>query len=135
MARPRGVTWLALAVLLLSAVNLLRAIRVFSGPDHLAQLNLSVSPAYLGVSGLAWAAVLGAAASGLWRLQPWGRWLALGAVSLFHLNAWLNRLAFEVSTYARQVWPWEALVSVLAVGLTWAVLWRPSVRDAFQRGR
>ena len=45
MSRPRVVTWLALAVFLLSADNLLRAARVFLRSDYLAQLNLSVSPA------------------------------------------------------------------------------------------
>ena len=134
MNRPRSVTWLALAVLLFSAVNLLRAVRVFLGLEMLAQLNLSVSPAYLGVSGLVWGAALGATAAGLWRLRPWGRWLALGAVSLYHLYAWVNRLMFDTSIYARQVWPWEALVSVLAVGLTWGILWRPGVRRVFRGG-
>ncbi len=135
MARPRSVTWLALAVLLLSAVNLLRAVRVFLGLDFLAQLNLSVSPAYLGVTGLAWGAALGVAAAGLWRLRPWGRWLALASVSLYHLLAWVNRLVFDSSIYARQVWPWEAFVSVLALGLTWGILWRPGVRQAFRNDR
>jgi hypothetical protein len=132
MVRPRSVTWLALAVLLLSAVNLLRAVRVVLGLQFLAQLNLSVSPAYLGWSGLMWGAALGAAAAGLWWLRPWGRWLALGAVSLYYLHAWINRLLFDTSIYARQVWPWEALVSLLAVGLTWGILWRPGVRRAFR---
>jgi hypothetical protein len=133
--RPRSVTWLALAVLLLSAVNLLRAVRVFLGAEYLAQLNLSVSPAYLGASGLVWGTALGAAAIGLWGLRSWGRWLALGGVGLYHLQAWINRLAFDTSTYARQGWPWEAVASVLGVGLTWGVLWWPGVRAAFEQNR
>ena len=133
--RPRSVTWLALAVLLLSAANFLRAARVFLGSEYLARLALSVSPAYLGASGLVWGAALGTAAIGLWGLRPWGRWLALGGVSLCHLQTWINRLAFDTSTYARQGWPWEVAMSVLGVGLTWGVLWWPGVGARFKQNR
>ncbi|MBI3763187.1 MAG: hypothetical protein HY260_15175 [Chloroflexi bacterium] len=133
MPRPRTVTWLALAVFLLSASNLLRAAHVFLNEAYLAQLRLSVSPTYLGLSGLIWAIVLGAASAGLWRMRRWARWLTLGAVSLYHLQAWLTRILFEVSADARQVWPWQAAVSLLRVGMTWGILWWPGIRSAFDR--
>lgn len=135
MRRPATVTWLALAVLILSAVCLLRAARVFLDSAYLAQLSLSVSPVYLGVSGLGCGAALGAAAIGLWRLRPWGRWLALGGVSLYHLLAWINRVVFDASTYSRQVWPWAAAATVLGVGLTWGVLFWPGIRAVFEAKR
>lgn len=97
------------------------------------QLGLSASPVYLGATGLFWAITLGAAAVGLWRLRAWGRWLGLGAVSLYCMHTWLNRFLFDLSAYARQVWPWEAAVSLLSLALTWGILWLPGVRASFGR--
>jgi uncharacterized membrane protein (DUF2068 family) len=126
---------LALAVLMFAAANFVRAARAGLGSAYLAQLELPVSPAYLGASGLVWGAVFSAAAFGLWRLRPWGRWLALAGICLYHLPAWAVRLMFDTSTYARQLWPWEAVVTVCSVALTWGILWRPRARAAFQPDR
>jgi hypothetical protein len=133
--RARSVTTLALAVLLLAAVNCVRAARVFLGSAFLAQLKLSASPLYLGASGLAWGLLFGAAAAGLWYLRPWGRWLALAGIVLYQAQAWFNRLLFDSSTYARLVWPWQGAISVLSVALTWGILWWPAIRAAFERDR
>lgn len=135
MSRPVAVTWLALAVLILSAANLLRAAQVWLRLAYLAELDLSVAPFYLGASGLVWGILLGAAGFGLWRTRPWGRRLALATVCLLHLHAWINRLIFETSDYARQVWPWEAAASAIGVALTWGILGWPSVRTAFKPRR
>lgn len=135
MPRPRTVTWLALAVFLLSASNLLHAAQVFLNEAYLRQLRLSVPPMYLGVSSLTWAITFGAASVGLWRMRPWGRWLTLGAVSLYHLHAWLVRILFDASAYARQVWPWQAIISVVTLVVMWGILWWPGVRSAFGKRR
>jgi hypothetical protein len=134
MPRPVLVTWLALAVLLLSAANLVSAAQVWLRTTYLAGLKLAVPPTYLGLSGFVWGIVLAAATVGLLRLRPWGRWLTLGAVSLVHLQAWIDRLVFDRSAFARQVWPWEAAVSLVSLVLTWGILWRPRIRKAFGGG-
>jgi hypothetical protein len=118
-------------VLLLSAANFSRAAQAWLRDDLLAQLGLAAPPEYLGLSGLAWGVVLGAAAAGLWRLRWWGRWLALGAVPLYHLQAWITRLRFDASDYARQVWPWEAAMALAGVVLTTGILLWPRVARAF----
>jgi len=89
---------------------------------------------YLAACGLVWGLVFTVAAFGIWRLWSWARRLVLGAVIVYQLHIWLNHFVFDISDYARQVWPFQAGVSVMWVILTWGFMFWPGVRQLYSSG-
>lgn len=132
MRRPFVVTVLAVAVLLLSAANLIVLAQALEQADFMRSLGLEGPLAAHVISGAVWTIGFGAAAVGLARLKRWAwRW-ALAAIVLYQADVWLMRLAFEKSATGAQSRPADAALSILSILLVWAILLWPRVRRAFE---
>jgi hypothetical protein len=119
-------------VLYLGAVNLTRAWLASKDISFEHTLPLSLPLTYLAVCGLVWGLVFTAAALGVWRLWAWARRLLLGAIIVYQIHIWVNHALFDVSTYSRQVWPFQAGVSVAWIMGIWIFLCLPAIRRIYQ---
>jgi hypothetical protein len=133
--RPTSVTLLALAVLSLAAFHLLGVVSGGQRYTFLSTLPLSLPPAYVVIGNAVWGTVFGVMAVGLWRLRHWGRVGTLIAFSLYVAHAWLERLLFARSDYARVTAPYALALDLLGLGLVWGVLLRRTVRQQFSGRR
>ena len=88
--RTRGVTLLALGVLIMACLNLVRAILAIQQWDFLSQ-QPGVSPVYLLLTGMVWCMAGGWICWGLWLRKPWAPDQTRGLVLIFSLYAWLER--------------------------------------------
>ena len=131
--RPRCVTLFALAVLYLSVVNLARGWLASFGLGFERTLPLSLPLPYLAACGLIWGIAFAVIAFGLWRLWPWARSLALGAILLYQGHIWANHLLFDVSAYSRQVWPFHVGISIVWIVVVWGFLALPGIRQLYRR--
>jgi hypothetical protein len=130
--RLKSVTFLALAVLYLGAMNLARAWLALESQPFTRTLPLAIPLPYLAASALIWGLVFVVAAFGVWRLWPWARALLLGAIVLYQLHIWANHWIFDTSSYSRQVWPFHAGISVAWVVIIWGFSFLPSIRRLYQ---
>jgi len=130
--RPRSVTFLALAVLYLGIVNLARAWLALNGSSFERALPLTMPLPYLGFGGLLWGLAFVVAAFGLWRVWPWARKVLLGAILAYQLHIWINHFVFDTSLYARQVWPFQAGLSVIWIVIVWGFLFLPGVKRLYE---
>lgn len=89
--RTRGVTLLAVGVLIMACLHLTRATLVLRDWAFLSQ-QPSVSPLYLLLTGLAWTSVSWLVWVGLWWAKPWAPERLRGFVLVYSLFAWLERL-------------------------------------------
>jgi len=130
--RPRRVTLVAVAVLYLGVVNLARAWLASFGLGFERTLPLTLPLLYLAVCGFIWGIAFTATAFGLWKLWPWSRALALGAISLYQGHIWINHLLFDTSTYSRQVWPFHIAISILWIAGVWGFLSLRNIRQLYR---
>ena len=130
--RPLGfwrVTLFGLAVLLFgSGLNLLRAVWVWGQISALTDLSPSMPMPLLAGASLVWSAIFALCAVGLWRRRPWGRKGTLIAVTAYHGYIWVNHIAFDRSDYARQVWPFAIVHTLLTLLVVWGFLNLPMLR-------
>jgi hypothetical protein len=131
MPRPASVTLLALAVLCLSAFNLLGVLGAIQSYTFLSTLPLSVSSAYLVAGRAVWGLTFAALAVGLWRLKAWGRAGMLVAFTLYVAHSWLDRLVFARSDFVRVTMPYALAWDVVSLALVWGILLRRKVRQRF----
>jgi hypothetical protein len=129
--RPRLITALCLSLLALGGFSALGALSACQRWTFLEQLPLAVSPAYLLAGDALWAVVFGAAAAGLWRRARWARLGAPLALTLYSAHVWLNRLWLGQSEYGQVTQPCAAVFHMVALAVTWVVLWRPGARPYF----
>jgi hypothetical protein len=132
--RLRSVTLIALAVLYLGVINLARAWLAWTGNSFEQGLTPRMPLPYLVIVGCAWGGVFVAAGLGLWRLQPWARRLVLIAIVVYQLHIWINHLLLDTSSYARQVWPFQAAISAAWLLGVWSFMFLPGIRRALQPG-
>lgn len=130
--RPAPVTILSIGVLTVAVLNGTRAVWLWQRRDFLSTLSVSAPIGYLIAAALFWAGAWAAAGVGLWRMAGWARWLVSAGVVLYHAHNWIVRWVFEVSEYARLVWPWHALITFFSVAFTLFILWRPRTRRRFE---
>jgi uncharacterized membrane protein (DUF2068 family) len=136
--RPWRVTFFSLAVLLLgSGLNVLRAVWAWRQANVLADLAVATSMpmALLTGTSLAWGVAFGVCGLGLWRLRSWGRRSTLAAVTLFHVHIWFNHIAFDRSDYARQVWPFAIVHTLVTLLVVWVFLLWPATRRLYSKQR
>lgn len=131
MRRPLSVTWLSVLVFILGLMEWTRAATLFTRRSLLVELDVSLPLPYAIVSAAGWGGVLLAAGVGLWRLNRWGRWLALAAVTGSQAQAWFDRILFARSDYSQLSTGFALGVTLIVLALTWGILWRPSARKAF----
>jgi hypothetical protein len=113
-------------------VNLARAALVLNGDSFERTLPLSMPLPYLAGSGLIWGIIFVAAALGVWWLRPWARKLLLAAIVVYQMHIWINHLLFDISGYARQVWPFNAGISSVWIMAVWGFSFLPDIRRLFQ---
>jgi uncharacterized membrane protein (DUF2068 family) len=127
------VTLFGLAVLLLgSGLNLLRAVWAWGQARALADLSPSMPMPLLAGASLVWSVVFALCAVGLWRRRPWGRVGTLVAVTAYHGYVWVNHIAFDRSDYARQVWPFAIVHTLLTLLIVWGFLNLPMLRRIYE---
>lgn len=131
MPRPRSVTFLALAVLLLGGYRALGAISALAGYDLLRQLPSSLPPAVLLASNAFWGLVFLALGLGVWRLKTWARRGLLAAMTLYLAQGWVERLLFARSDYARATIPFDLVLDGVSLALVWGTLLRRRARQSF----
>lgn len=133
MRRPRSVILLSIICFSFGATQALGALGGWERWDFLRQLSLNVPLAYLVGRNVFWAGGFILLALGLWLLKPWARVGVLAAMPLYFALGWAERWFFRVSDFARVPILWAMALSLLWIALTWAILWRPSVRRVFTR--
>ena len=129
----RSVTLFALAVLYLGLVNLARAWLALNGSPFERALPLAAPLPYFGLGGLLWGAAFAVIAFGLWRVRPWARKAMLGAVLIYQLHIWINHFIFDSSVYSRQVWPFEAGLSLAWIMVVWGLLFLPDIKRLYSK--
>ena len=127
----KTIATLALVILLVGLGNLVRAGVALYYAGSLPGMPMSVSWSYLAANGLLWGLALVGTALGLTRQRRWSRLLALAVPTLYQAHEWANHLLFDASDYARQIWPRDAVLTVLFLAAVWGVLCWPSIRKAF----
>jgi hypothetical protein len=95
LRRPRRVTLLALAALLLSAWNGLRLGEAIAFRQVLHEYGAQPGPVFLAVSGGVWLAAGLVVAAGLWRGKAWGWYAAAGAAAGYPVWVWFERLVLQ----------------------------------------
>ncbi|NLE46136.1 MAG: hypothetical protein GX620_15560 [Chloroflexi bacterium] len=111
-------------ILVLMLVNLARAMVAGLYSVRLPDLPMSVSWAYLVARGLFWSLAFGLCAWGLVRFRPWGRVVLVLAVHLWVLNGWLDRILWQLASYARQAGLRDLVVSASVILIVWGIyLW------------
>ena len=131
----RSVTLFALAVLYLGLVNLARAWLALNRSSFERTLALAVPLPYLGLSGLFWGAAFVVIAFGLWPVWVWARKAMLGAILIYQLHIWINHFVFDSSVYSRQVWPFEAGLSLAWIIVVWGFLFLPGIKRLYSKTR
>ena len=138
---PLSVRWsisisalIVLVMLALGLGNLGRIVRAVYYAARLPDLPMTVSWTYLAVMGGFWCVAFFVCTVALIRLWPWGRWTTLAAVTLYQVHVWVNHLLFDATERARQLWPFNAVTSLLLLVFVWVVLNWPGVRKEFVHG-
>ncbi len=129
--RPRGVTFLAVGVLMIAALFISRLVQAILYWDELNGLVLRVHPLYLIVTGLVFGAAGLPMIWGLWLGRAWvvRRFqIFLGALVFYY---WLDRIFLTASKAAQGNWPFAAAITV---AMTAWVIWlfsRPGTKLFF----
>lgn len=129
--RPLPVTLLALSVLSFAAIHLVRFGSALAEWSFLANLPLSVSPAYLAATGLIWGLVGLALYPGLWFGKQWAKKIVFLAALVYGLYYWLEQMLIMDSPLRNSNWPFKIFLSVFLLALVAWVIRRPATRTYF----
>lgn len=124
----KRITLLSLMMFYLGASNLIFGTQAIANWPALSAQAPPALLAWLVTGKLAWGVIFGVTAWSVGRLKAWGRKLLLAAITLYQAHIWLNHLLFDVSEYSRQVWPFEAGVSLITLAAVWGLACLPSLR-------
>ncbi len=92
MKRPFNVTIILVVVLIFTLLNTLRLVAAVLGWNTLAGLPLRVPVFYFILTGAFWAVTGFSLAMGLYLRRRWSVWVARGAVILYPVYYWIDRL-------------------------------------------
>ncbi|NIM93114.1 MAG: hypothetical protein GTO18_05315 [Anaerolineales bacterium] len=127
-SRPRSVTWLAVGVLIFSAVFIIRMAVSLTLPD----LPLAVPKWYLTLTGLIWGIAGLVGAYGLYSGRSWAPWyLRIGSL-VFVIWYWADRMFLVQSEYERGSLLAAAFVTIAGLIIIFWILSRPGSRMYFQ---
>lgn len=129
----KAVILLSVLTLTLGLANLGRALVAVGYSVRLPDLPTTIPLWYLALMGGFWGVAFTASTVGLSVFREWGRRCALAAVTLYQMNAWVNRLFFAASDYARQTLPRDLVLTVTLLLIVWIPLNVPGVRQVFER--
>ena len=130
--RPFIVTLLIVEVLLLTGLNGFRCLEAFRYWVFLTSISMSVSPAYLAVSGLLWTLIGSALILILWRGQPNAPHLLRIFAVIYGLYYWVDRWLLTVLNLNER-WPFALLMTTLGIFFPLIVLSRPKVSTFYSR--
>jgi hypothetical protein len=134
-AAQKWAVLLSILTFLLGLGNLGRAVMALRYSVRLPDVPTTVSLNYLAAVGGFWGVVLIVCTVGLSSFLSWGRWLTLAAVTLHQAHAWINRLLFDASDFARQTYPRDLVLTLILLGLFWGSLNLPQMRRVFGRDK
>lgn len=132
LKRPFSVTVLIVVVLIFTSLNGFRCLEAFQYWHFLTSLSMSVSPAYLAISGAIWVLIGIALIWILWRGQPSAPRILQVVAVIYGLYYWLDRWLLTVSIL-RERWPFALLMTALGLIFIFVALTRPKVRTFFGR--
>lgn len=92
MKRPFNVTIILVVVLIFTLLNVLRLVAAVRGWHSLAGLPLRVPVLYFILTGTFWSVAGLSLVVGLYLRRRWSAWMAWGAVILYPLYYWIDRL-------------------------------------------
>jgi hypothetical protein len=127
--------FLSVLTFLLGLGNIGRAVMALRYSVRLPDLPTTVPLNYLAAVGGFWGVVFILCTVGLSCFLPWGRWLALAAVTLHQVHVWINRLVFDASDFARQTYPRDLALTLMLLLLFWGSLTLPPIRKIFTRDK
>ncbi len=133
--RPRSVTLLGFGVLIIAAFSWIRAAQAYLQWAFIADLQLSVPPVYILVTGLLFGAAGLPIFWGLWRGYRWGQWGALVFGLLFAGFYWYDRLRLAVSGIRSTNAVFAGGATLLLLGILYWILFRRPAVQFFQTGR
>ncbi|KAF0107187.1 MAG: hypothetical protein FD146_2028 [Anaerolineaceae bacterium] len=128
LRRPRRVTLLAFAALLLSAWNGLRLGEAVAFRQVLREYGAQPGPVFLAVSGGVWLAAGLAIAFGLWRGKAWAWYAAVGAAAGYPVWVWFERLIFQ-QPHAN--WPFALGVTLVCLAPVIVILFSRKTTSFF----
>lgn len=129
--RPILVTWLGLAVFLLSGANFFAAASTLMRREVIDTLNLNV-PLNLLIgfhllSGVIWLVI----GSGWWWMKDWARLALPFAFLIYEITIISQQLIFARQAYARGRLPFAAATALIGLGVIVFLITRPRVKQAF----
>lgn len=127
----KGVILLSILTLTLGVANLGRAVMAVRYSIRLPDVPTTISLDYLAAMGGIWGIVFIVCTIGLSRFQNWGRRFTLAAVTLYQVNAWVNRLLFSASDYADQTIPRDIVLAGAFLLVFWIPFNLPRVKQTF----
>jgi hypothetical protein len=131
MKRPGLVTLLACAVLILSALNGVRAaVGISRWGVFGAMPETFPSSAQIAI-GVIWCAAWLVEAWGLWTLRSWARRAGIALFVLYQIVILGEQAIFTAAPYERGLLPVMAALSLLLIALVSLILTRQHVRRAF----
>lgn len=113
-SRPRGVTMLALLVLILSVLQLTRFQQSFSRWEFL-QATLPFHPAYLLVNGAFWGLAGLFLVWAIWFRKSWTPIVLTVAALLYSLNYWFERIFLAGNPNRNINWPFVLALNLLVM--------------------
>ena len=129
--RPLFVTWLLVLVLIFTGGQWLRFAAALQDWTFLAELPLSVPPAYLAASGLLWGLLGLGLLYGLWRGQTWAPRALQVTVLAYSLYYWIDRLWLAVPGPAQANRPFALFATLGLLVWIFATLRRKDVHAFF----
>lgn len=130
--RPAAVTWLAVAVFLLSVANLGSVYTGVTRGSVVSSLNLAL-PLWMSMSlGGLWGIIWLVLCLGLWQLRPWARRVMLVVFPLYEVVVIGRQALFARGAYERGR---LSFAMGMAIILTLLIIWalnRPRIRCAFE---
>ena len=119
IARPTGVTLLAMGVLMIAVFYFIRLAQAIAQWQVLAGIRDSL-PLYLAANGAVWGIIALVLAWGLWQGRLWASRLTRWAALLFAAFYWVDRLFVQTGA-GRSVN--TLFVAVMTLVLVWSVFW------------
>jgi hypothetical protein len=131
--RPRFVTLLALAVLLLSLINLGGAYHGLRRWGYYVSLAGTAPVGFVTALNVIWGGVWLAIGTGLWRLAPWSRHATWIGIVLYGLSRALPPWIWEGPSFERERLPFALMLTAFATIISFIGLTRQRIRQAFDR--
>jgi hypothetical protein len=130
--RPITVTLLAIAVLIIAAVNLVRVWATAKNWETLTNLGVSPGPVYIALTGAFWAIAFLILFELIWTGHPKARMSSFIAIGLYIAYYWLDRLAFQ-SRIPQKNTPFAIGMTILVVFYTLLSLSLPATKAFLSR--